>query len=99
MNGGKHRFSTGIWTIKTMLVKLDIRILAASRERDEVNGIDAMKKNTAARTDDDVTDDVIGGVNIGAMRGQKNQTEPVVDLIDAIFDGNASHAGGRSLNT
>jgi hypothetical protein len=33
------------------------------------------------------------------MRGQKNQTEPVVDLINAIFDGNASHAGGRSLNT
>ena len=46
MNGGKHRFSTGIWTIKTMPVKLDIRILAASRERDEVNGIDAMKKNS-----------------------------------------------------
>ena len=30
-----------------MLVKLDITILAASRERDEVNGIDAMKKNVA----------------------------------------------------
>ena len=29
-----------------MPVKLDITILAASRERDEVNGIDAMKKNT-----------------------------------------------------
>ena len=49
MNGGKHRFSTGIWTIKTMPVKLDIRILAASRERDEVNGIDAMKKNSCVR--------------------------------------------------
>ena len=47
MNGGKHRFSIGIWTIKTMPVKLDIRILAASRERDEVNGIDAIMKNVA----------------------------------------------------
>ena len=46
MNGGKHRFSIGIWTIKTMPVKLDNRILAASRERDEVNGIDAMEKNS-----------------------------------------------------
>ena len=33
-------------TSKTMPVKHDIRTLAASRERDEVNGIDAMKKNT-----------------------------------------------------
>ena len=30
-----------------MPVKLDIRILAASRERDEVNGIDAIMKNVA----------------------------------------------------
>ena len=49
----------------------------AAREAEEARykasakDLDAMKKNTAARTDDDVTDDVIGSVNIGAMRQQK----------------------------
>ena len=42
-----------------------------ARYKQSAKDLDAMKKNTAARTDDDVTDDVIGGVNIGAMRQQK----------------------------
>ena len=47
------------------------RAAEMARAQKSAKDLKAMKKNTAARTDDDVTDDVIGGVNIGAMRGQK----------------------------
>ena len=32
-----------------------------------------MKKNTKARTDDDVTDDVVGGVSVQAVRDGDNK--------------------------
>ena len=36
---------------------------------------------------------VLAGIAVlaGAVRGQENEVETVLDLVNAIFDGNASH--------
>jgi hypothetical protein len=33
----------------------------------------------------------------GAVRGQQNEVEAVIDLFDAIFDGNASHPAPQKI--
>ena len=37
-----------------------------------------------------------GGEQAGAVAGEQNQLEAVLDLVDAVFNGDASH-GGRLL--
>ena len=49
-----------------------------------------MKKNTKARTDDDVTDDVVGGVSVQAVRDGDNKKG---------WFGGEGQRGTRVLNT